>query len=106
MYSTKYDVSIGQVKQKVLVLIESAMKEADELLLVAAEAGNLDGVKAAIAAGADINVQNEFWKQTALQYAELFAFRMSSGSKQLCILHPAKDSSRLSSICWIKKRTC
>jgi ankyrin repeat protein len=45
------------------------MKSEDEMLLAAAESGNLDAVKNALEAGADINVRNEILKESALHLA-------------------------------------
>ncbi|MFW9961916.1 MAG: ankyrin repeat domain-containing protein, partial [Candidatus Thorarchaeota archaeon] len=45
------------------------MNEANDGLLVATEKGNLEGVKAAIESGAEIDAQNEFMKDSALHIA-------------------------------------
>ncbi|MFX0055009.1 MAG: ankyrin repeat domain-containing protein [Promethearchaeota archaeon] len=45
------------------------MSEANDLLLKAAESGNLEGVKAALEQGADISATDEWMKQTALHKA-------------------------------------
>ena len=45
------------------------MSEANELLLKAAEAGDLEGVKTALDQGAEISATDEWMKQTALHKA-------------------------------------
>ncbi|MHA1930395.1 MAG: ankyrin repeat domain-containing protein [Candidatus Thorarchaeota archaeon] len=65
------------------------MDDNDEMLLLAAGIGNLDGVRVAIIAGANINIQSESFSESALHlasskgYLEIVEFLVDNGADML-----------------------
>ena len=91
------------------VLLVETLKEINAQLIEAASNGNLDGVKKAIEDGADINVQEESFRDTALHKAssaghvDVVEFLIDSGADMLLLngvdftpLHLAARDGRLS----------